>query len=277
MADKKNVIITGGSKGLGYKLAEAFIKDGHNLLICARDEKNLIQAYVKLKKKCVKNQKIIFKCCDISAHLDVVNLFKFASEEFQGKLDVLINNAAILGNIGNFYTTHLNGWRNVFETNLFGTVHVTKEAIPLLKKSRCAHIINIGSSQPYTPDPKFSQYAASKSALFSLTLSLSENLKSKKIAVNFVMPGGMSTSMNEEKIRAGSRILGKKIYDTLLKRKLSGGVNITKTTKFILNLCQINNKIINGKILSAQHDNLDLILKRPNKEIKNLYLLKRIQ
>lgn len=272
MLESKNVIITGGSRGLGYQLAEAFINDGHNVLICAKNEKELSKAYSALKKISTKDQLVLHTCCDISNLVSVVGLFKIAREKFNGKLDILINNAAILGHIGDYRSVDLYEWKVVFETNFFGAIQVTREAIPLLKNSKCAHIINIGSSAAYTPDPKFCQYAASKGALLSSTLSLSEELKSKKIAVNYVMPGGMATSMNEEKIRVGSRILGKKLHDAFVERKLTGKADIIKSAEFILKLSQADPRKVTGKILSARHDDVDLITKKLNKD---LYLLQR--
>ncbi len=276
MPESKNVIITGGSRGLGYQLAEAFVNDGHNILICAKNETELRKAYSNLKKRSAKGQVVLYSSCDISDFVSVAGLFKIVRKDFNGKLDILINNAAVLGHIGNYRSLDLNKWKGVFETNFFGVLQVIKEAIPLLKKSQSAHIINIGSSAAYTPDPKFSQYAASKGALLSLTLSLSEALKSKKIAVNYVMPGGMSTSMNEEKIQAGSRILGKKLYDAFIERKLTGGPDILKASEFILRLSQVDSRKITGKVMSAQHDDIDLIIKKLNKDIKDLYLLHRM-
>lgn len=270
----KNIVITGGSEGLGLKIAEEFILNGSNVLICGRSTDKLKVAEDFLKTRSKKNQIIKSQKCDVSDFRENSDFAKIAYDTFGGRVDSLINNAASLGKIGLASKSEINIWRILFEINFFGIIDVTNKFLSMLEKSPYAHIVNIGSSSAFSPDPLFCPYASTKSALLGYTLTIAEELRLKNISVNYLMPGGLGTAMNDEKIKAGNELLGDELHKTFIKRKKQGDKKIKKTAEFIYKLCLIKSNYLTGRILSAQHDDLRLFEDR-SEELAEKFILKR--
>ena len=124
----KNVLITGGSLGLGYELSNFFLDKGANLIICSRSKKNLKIAQKKLEKKLVKNQKFFIFKADISNQKDTKKLYNQVLKKFK-HLDVLISNAGVYGPKGFLLDVNWNEWKKGFEINFFGSVNLIKNFI----------------------------------------------------------------------------------------------------------------------------------------------------
>ena len=107
---KKVVLITGGSKGLGYYIAESFVKSGCNVMICSRNLIDLKKAYKKLNLVKKNNQKIVYSVTDISSTQQVKKLVSKTLNEFK-KIDILVNNAGIYGPKGNIEKINWSGGR----------------------------------------------------------------------------------------------------------------------------------------------------------------------
>ena len=268
-----NVFITGSSEGLGFSLAEKFLENGHDVFICSSNENKLTKAYSKLHLKCNDN-KLFYSRCDISKKKDVINLVKKINTVFNFKIDVIINNAAQIGPVGFFTARNTSEIINLFHINFFSVCNIIKLLIPCLNKKNITSIINIGGSNSFKPDPKFSAYASSKGALMSLTLALASELEGQNININYILPGSINTPMNDKKLKIGHEILGDDLYEHFQNRKLQDSYDsITNAVNFIYQLSIINKKI-NGRILSAQYDDITLIYNKI-KVNKNCYTLSR--
>lgn len=200
----KTVLITGANKGIGFETAKQLAKLGYFVFLGSRDENKGIQAVEKFKALGLTN--IDWVLLDISD----IDSIKEARKEMEAKisqLDVLVNNAGILGKVPQpAATVAVDEIRKVFDTNFFGTIQVTQEFIPLLQKSEAGKIVNVTSglgsltrhSDPSWKYYKFKSggYSVSKTALNAYTVMLAFGLKDTNIKVNVVDPGYTATDFN---------------------------------------------------------------------------------
>ena len=189
----KKALITGGSKGIGKGIAEAYLKEGARLLICARKEPDLISACNELKR----HGKIDYIVADIADIEDVKRLADEVEKKWD-KLDVLVNNASILGARAPIAEYPEDLWQEVIHINLNAQFFVTKALLYLLHKSDHASIINVSSSVGRKGKKEWGAYAASKFGVEALTQVLADELSDDGIRVNSVNPGGTRTDMRAD-------------------------------------------------------------------------------
>jgi len=203
----KVALITGANKGLGLEMARQLGKAGVTVAMGARDPQKGEAAAESLRAEGVDAR---FLLLDVTNRRHHAAAARFLEENF-GRLDILINNAAIsldsLG-AGPPSTTTDEVLRQTFETNFFAPVALTRVLLPLLKKSEAARIVNMSSilgSQTLHSDPKSSiydfkalSYDASKAALNSFTIHLAHELRNTGIKVNSAHPGWVKTDMGTE-------------------------------------------------------------------------------
>ena len=189
----KNVLITGGSKGIGKGLAKVFLSEGANVIICARNQEILDQAVDELKTF----GNIKGYSANIAKLDDVKSLYDFVSNKFN-HLDILINNASILGVKLKIKDIPEDIWDSVIQINLNSQFYVIKAFLPLLEKSENSSIINVSSSVGRKGKADWGAYAASKFGLEGLTQVLADELKDTNIRINSVNPGGTRTQMRAD-------------------------------------------------------------------------------
>lgn len=178
----KRILITGGSKGIGKAIAQAFISEGAIVTIAARDRDVLNVTREEL------NQRVSIIKADITIESERENLMDTFIEQ-HGSIDVLINNAG--GSNGSTVSnTDMNLFYQAMELNYFSAVHLSKLAVEHMKKQRSGSIINITSIYGRESGGK-ATYNNSKSALISFTKSLADEVISDGIRVNSVAPGSI--------------------------------------------------------------------------------------
>ena len=134
-----NALITGGSQGLGKVIAEHFLREGANVCICSRSEKELIATGDELAKK-FPSQKVLAKTCDVSNEAQVADLASFALREL-GAVQALVLNAGIYGPMGPTESVNLEEWRRAMDINLFGVLLPCRALIPHFKKAGQGKIV----------------------------------------------------------------------------------------------------------------------------------------
>ena len=191
MEDKKIALVTGGTRGIGKKVAEKFAKEGYNLVLNYVSDNIDINSVIDSFKE-YKNEVILVKA-DVSKFNECENLVKEAIEKF-GKIDVLVNNAGITKD-GLIAMMKEDAFDRVIDVNLKGTFNMTRNVVPYMMKKRCGNIVNISSVVGVAGNAGQSNYAASKAGIIGFTKSLAKELAPRNIRVNAVAPGFIDTDM----------------------------------------------------------------------------------
>ena len=182
----KNILITGGSGGIGKELVKKFVSLGGNVLGTGTNTEKL-----DLLKKEYPN--ILVKRFDMSEHSRIVEFIDNVTLELGG-LDILINNAGI--NIDNLSLRMKDEeWKKVIDINLTSTFLLTKSAIKKMLKNKFGRIVNITSIVGHTGNLGQSNYSASKSAIIGMSKSLAIEYAKKNITINCVSPGFIQSNM----------------------------------------------------------------------------------
>lgn len=249
----RGAIITGGSKGLGLAIAEAFVEAGAHVMICARSGADLQSARDLLAGRAQAGQVIAAEVADVSDAADAERLVTAAAAAFPG-IDILVNNAAIVGPIGRTEDLDWSAWRQAIEINLLGAVLMCRAAVPHMRRRGRGKILQISAGGATSPDPRFSAYAASKAGLVAFSATLAEELREDRIDVNSIAPGGLATGMNDKKLEAGATNLGRAVYDQLLERKRDGGTSLRLGAELAVLLASSATDGLSGKLISAAWD-----------------------
>ena len=171
-------VVTGGASGIGEATAVAMHERGAAVVVL-----DLQQEY--------RDDRFFGITCDISDDDSVERAFAAISKRF-GALDIVVNNAGV-GAQGDITANELSQWRQVFEINVLGIVRTTRAALPLLRRSTHAAIVNTCSIAATAGLPQRALYSASKGAVQSLTLAMAADHLAEGIRVNCVNPGTADT------------------------------------------------------------------------------------
>jgi 3-oxoacyl-[acyl-carrier protein] reductase len=187
--DKNRVLITGGSRGIGQGLCDAFLSSGYEVLATCRDSSKISS----------KDKNLIYESLDISNPSSIAQ-FKSVVDDF--KPCVLVNNAGITKD-NLFLRMSDEQWTDVLNTNLTGTFRVTKLVAKLMLKAKWGRIINISSISGIMGNPGQTNYSASKAGMDGFTRSLAKELGARNITVNSISPGFIETDMTKGLIDEG--------------------------------------------------------------------------
>ncbi len=189
MLEGKVAMITGASQGLGRALAHAYAEEGAKLVINARREESIRPVAGEIEKK---GAEVLALAADVSVSEDVRRLVDAAVERF-GRIDVLVNNAGVLGPRVEILEYPEDEWRKVIDANLTGLYLVSKAAIPHMPEG--GSIINVVSGVSVEGRAEWGAYSVSKFGVEGLSQILAAELKERGIRSNAVDPGGMRTDM----------------------------------------------------------------------------------
>jgi len=178
-------LITGCSRGIGRALSQAVLDAGHRLVATAREPAqlaNLAERY---------GDAVRATALDVTDPVAAQAAVRLAVENFGG-LDVLVNNAGY-GNVNSVEDTELDDFREQIETNLFGTIIMTKAAIPVMREQRSGHIIQFSSVGGRIGAPGRAPYSAAKWGVEGFSEVLSQEMALIGVKVTVIEPGGFRT------------------------------------------------------------------------------------
>lgn len=190
MADMsgKVVLITGGSRGLGFAIAQEFVALGSRVVICARDAEELQRAEVELRRN---GAEVLSVVCDVSRQDDVQNLVKQINERF-GPVDVLVNNAGVIS-VGPIETQTTEDFQEAMDVMFWGHVYATLAVLPEMKRRKRGWIANVTSIGGKISVPHLVPYSCAKFAAVGLSEGLTAELAKDGIRVSTIVPGLMRT------------------------------------------------------------------------------------
>ncbi|HEY4184554.1 MAG TPA: SDR family NAD(P)-dependent oxidoreductase [Polyangia bacterium] len=183
----KVAVITGGSRGLGFLVAEELARAGCRIVICARDPRELTLARDQLSE----HAEVMGIICDVSNPSDVERLVSRAVTRF-GRIDLLINNASII-QVGPLEETTLQDFHRALAINFWGTVHATLEVLPHMKRQGDGRVVNIASIGGKVAVPHLLPYDCAKFAVVGFSEGLRAEVSQFGISVTTVVPGLMRT------------------------------------------------------------------------------------
>jgi NAD(P)-dependent dehydrogenase (short-subunit alcohol dehydrogenase family) len=271
----RNAIITGASQGLGKAIAEHFIREGANVLLCARSKPDLAATRNELAK-IAPRRKVLAHVCDVSNETQVNDVVEFALREF-GSVQVLVANAGVYGPMGPTESVDLNEWRQALEINLFGVLLPARALIPHFKKGGGGKIVVLSGGGATNPLPNISCYAASKAAAVRLMETLAEELRDFHVDVNAVAPGALKTRLVEQVLAAGPEKVGKAFFAKNKKWAEEGATPLELGAGLCVYLASKESDGITGKLFSAQWDPWRTMHKHREELAKSdIYCLRRI-
>ena len=197
----KTAVITGGSSGIGLTVAKDLLKEGASVIISASGEERGRSVEKELKAVYGEIRADFFRC-DVGLEEDIKRLMDFAGEKY-GRIDFLFNNAGrgVSDPSGaGIETATSEEWDRVLNVNLRGPFLCTKYALPLLKKSKAASVVNTASELGLVVCSDCVPYLASKGGLIHLTRALALELAPYRIRVNAVCPAGTDTPLFREEM-----------------------------------------------------------------------------
>ncbi len=190
----KVAIVTGASRGIGKAICLALAREAATIVLAARSIPKLQEAAEQITSLGGKAHIVV---TELTEEESIKNLVRETGEKF-GRLDILVNSAGITHS-AKLEQTKTEDWQRCMQVNARAPFILCREALPLLRKSEAAYIINIASVVGVKGYPLQSAYTASKHALRGMTIALAEELSQEpngsNIRVHLLCPGGVDTDM----------------------------------------------------------------------------------
>ncbi|MDH3688814.1 MAG: SDR family oxidoreductase [Gammaproteobacteria bacterium] len=245
---EKCVMVTGGADGIGHAIAETFAAHGALAHVCDIDAKKVAD----LQRP---DEGVGATCANVAEETEVNRFFEDALQRFNGRLDVLVNNAGIAGPTGPIESMDFKAWKDTFDVNIHGSFLCLRHAVPIMKAAGRGSIINISSTAGFLGYPLRTPYAAAKWAVIGLTKSLAMELGPSGIRVNAICPGPVSGTRIDRVIDAEADVQGvspEEIRQGYLKqismRTFIDAQDIAETVMF---LCSDQGAKISGQALAV--------------------------
>ncbi len=219
----KVCVVSGVGPGLGRQAARALAAHGADLVLAARRQSTLDQVLAEVSGM---GTRAITVPTDITDPEACARLMAAGAEEFGG-IDVLVNNAFRFDAFQTFEEVDLARWRKIMDTNLFGSLQMTRAALPSMRERGGGSVVMVASMVTRQPQPVQGGYAISKGALLTATRVLAFELGPSKIRVNAVVPGwmaGPSVDIYVEMTSTGRGVPAQVVVDELNARVPLGAI-----------------------------------------------------
>lgn len=248
----KNVLLTGATRGLGHAIAWAMWQAGANLLLTARSREALIALREKLLADKAQSGEVHICVADLeegSAPGAILN----EARRVWPRLDVLVNNAAILGPVGKSWETNWEEWKATLVVDLVNPVALCRLAVEWMKRTGGGAIVNISGGGATGPRPNFSAYATAKTGMLRFSEILAAEAAADEIRVNCIAPGSMNTALLQAVLEAGPDRVGAE-YSKAEEQARNGGASPEVAAALCVYLASERARGITGKLISAIWD-----------------------
>lgn len=196
MSNTKIALVTGGTRGIGKHTCLKLAERGYQVVMTYRSSSELAKALqAEIRDKGYITPEIYQ--CDMTDFKQVNQVIKTIKKEY-GRLDVLINNAGVLGNSKPFLMTADTEWWSTLNTNVACVVNSCRAALPLMIARKGGNIINVTSLSGQRGNPGQSAYSASKAAIVAFSKALHKEMGTMGIRINCISPGLIETDMTKD-------------------------------------------------------------------------------
>jgi NAD(P)-dependent dehydrogenase (short-subunit alcohol dehydrogenase family) len=264
----KNVLVTGGGRGIGKRLAIGFAQAGARIGLLGRSKAELDLTHMEIEHSGGNALRIRADVTDAEQMIAAVDRMRVHF----GGVDVLVCAAGVQGPIGMFATTSAKQWNETIATNLNGVANSCRAVLPLMIERRSGKIIALSGRGVARSRPNFAAYAASKAAVARFVETLADEVRDYNIQVNCMSPGGAYTNMTDEILRAGERAGGEE-FENAQRIRVTGGIPAEKQIQLALFLASEQSNHVSGRVIHVtddwrrlKHDNISA----------DLYTLRRV-
>ena len=221
----KTALVTGGSRGIGKKIAEALANEGANVVVTATNINKAQEVADELKSKY--NVELLALVHDVKSSESCKDVVAKTIEKFGG-IDILVNNAGITRDMLVIQMDD-SAWNDVINTNLSGAFYTSREAAKSMLRARKGKIINISSVIGKMGNAGQVNYAAAKAGIIGITKSMAKEFAPRGICVNAIAPGFIQTDMTD--VLAEDAV--KKIMDITPLKKLGTAEDVANIVVFL--------------------------------------------
>ena len=190
----KTALVTGAAVGIGRAVTLKLAQEGANLVLVDVNAEKLSELKDELKTY---SDNIMTCECDVTDENTVYEIIAKAEKVF-GKIDILVNNAALWRCWSLFVDTPTDEWKKFIDVNIMGVVYFTKAVLPNMLENGYGRIINVSSVAGVYGNANMVHYSATKGALIAMTKALAKEVTDKGVLVNCVSPGSVSPSENKD-------------------------------------------------------------------------------
>ncbi len=273
----RQALITGASRGLGRAIAVAMWQAGADLLLVARSESTLLQLQSELlRSRCREDQQVYVFWSDLQSADSVPAIVQAVQCVWNG-LDVLVNNAAILGPIGRVWENDWEAWQQSIRVNLLAPVELCRAFVPSMISRGGGKVINLSGGGATAPRPNFSAYATAKAGLVRFSEGLAAEVRDANIQVNCVAPGALNTALNQAVLGAGPERAGADEYARAVALADQENVTPCRAADLVVFLASPASDCITGRLLSAVWDPWDRLAGHVDElNGSDIYTLRRI-
>lgn len=192
--DGQTVLITGAAVGIGRAAAMKFAQNGAQIVLVDVNEEKLLKVKEELSEY---TQEVMIFTCDVSDENRVNEVIAQVYARY-GRIDILVNNAALWRQWSLFEETPVDIWKQYLDINVMGTVYFTNAVLKKMKENQFGRIINIASVAGVYGNANMAAYSATKGAVIAMTKALAKEVAGYGITVNSISPGSVSPSENPD-------------------------------------------------------------------------------
>lgn len=265
----KSILITGGSRGIGKRLAIGFARLGARLALMARSRAELDLTHIEIEQNGGNALRIRGDVTDPEQMAVAVDRARVA---YGGPPDILICAAGLPGPLQAFLQTSVKHWTEPLQVNLLGVVHACRAVLPGMVERRRGKILVVTCDGGVAPKLHFSSYATAKTAIVRFVEAIAQEVADHNVQINSFDPGPTYTSMTDEVIRAGDR-LDSKVVAAAVEVRRTGGASTEQQMKLAQFLASEASNHVTGRLIQVDDD----LKKLRNAVLKpDAYTLRRV-
>jgi NAD(P)-dependent dehydrogenase (short-subunit alcohol dehydrogenase family) len=247
---RKNVMITGGGRGIGKRLAIGFFQRGARVALVSRSKAELDLAHIEIEQAGGNALRLI---ADVTDAEQMKTAVERAQVVFKSGIDTLICAAAVPGPLDSFVLTTLKSWDEAIQINLFGVVHSCRAVLPGMLERRAGKILVLGCYSDKAAQRSLSAYHTSKHGVVHFVEALASEVLDSNIQVNCFDPGDAYTTFTDELIRAAAKLDPGVVHHALDVRR-TGGTPAEAQIEMAAFLASEASNHISGKLIHVNDD-----------------------